>query len=199
MRRGLGSVFLGIALLVGGGSFPSLALASLVDLTSFGTEGVVEIVTDGSSATLGLNEDGYSLLQNDPAYVTTDTGISISTDTALLSFSLDFDEADGSDTSFSWWLTDAEGDLLSTFYDDLVESTSELVTLDLSDYIGQTLGITFQLYEFATDTNDNYLTGSTVTISDLQSNPVPIPGTGMLICSGMLALVGLRKRSAFIK
>lgn len=197
MKQGLSAVFLGVVLLVGVGSLPTGALGSQIDLNTFGTEGVVDIVTDGSSATLGLDEYGYSVLQNDPAYVTTDTGISISADTTLLSFSFGFDEADNSETTFSWWLTDADGDSLSTFYDDISESTSGRVTLNLSEYIGQTLGMTFQLYEFAIDANDNYLTGSTATISDFQLTPVPIPGAAILFCSGMVALFGMRKRNAF--
>lgn len=195
MRQELSAVFLGVLLLVGVGSLPAEALGAQVDLNTFATEGVVDITTDGSSATLDLDEYGYSVLQNDPAAVATDTGISINTDAALLSFSFGFDVAAGSDTTFSWWLTDAAGDSLSAFYDDISESASGLVTLDLSDYIGQTLGMTFQLVEFATDANENYLTGSTVTISDLQLAPVPIPGAGILFCSGMVALFGMRKRN----
>jgi hypothetical protein len=196
MKQGLSAVFLSVVLLAGVASLATGALASQIDLNTFGPEGVVDIVADGSSATLGLDEHGYSVLQNDPAYATTDTGISIGTDTARLSFSYGFNEDGDSDTTFSWWLTDADGASLPTFYDDISESASGLVTLDLSDYIGQTLGMTFQLYEFALDANDNYLTGSNVTISDLQLTPVPIPGASILFCSGMAALFGMRKRMA---
>lgn len=196
MTRGKKALVLVGMFLLAAWNLPAGALGTQIDLTTYGSLGDVYILADGSSATLGLEEDGYSLLQSDPASVSTDPGVSITSDATWLSFYYDFVEGDNSDTVFSWWLTDADGNFLSAFYADMDATLSGLISLDLSAYIGQTLGITFQIMEYAMDASGNYLAESVATINKLQltATRVPEPGTCILLGAGLIAMAGIRRK-----
>lgn len=178
---------------------PTGAYAIPVDLNSFTLEGDGSIASDGSSATLEVQdpEYGYTLLVNDPLWG--DSGIGVGADAYSFSFGFEFLEATGNNSKLYVRLLDGlSGDLIADF--SVVETSTGTHSFDLTTLLtGQTLlGLDFTITEYEYNSDNGYNVGSWVTISDLDlaRNPAPIPepGTIMLLGTGLVALGGGMQR-----
>lgn len=185
--------------------FSSTAAAApiIIDLNDFFTDpAIVAVESDGSSAL--ITEDpvfGAALLSNQPSLG--DVEVIIPGENTTLSFNYEFLEGAGNDDEFRVSLYDTDTYdtspivLADFFVGDIFEqdNLSGLVSFDLSDYVGTTLGLDFELRSFD-GKEDEFLT-STVRISNLQLNtvaPVPEPSTVSLFLLGGLLLPFVRRR-----
>jgi hypothetical protein len=193
-----------LALICGMGCYitPIDAYAIPIDLNDFFLDGDGSIASDGSSATLEVQDPdyGYTLLVNDPLWE--DPGIGVGADALSLSFGYYFSETTGNDTELYVRLLDGHaGDLIADF--GVGETSTGIHSFDLAALLsGQTLlGLDFTIteYEFDPDTGA-YSTGSWVIIRDLDlahrtPAPIPEPATLLLLGTGLVALGGrMRKK-----
>jgi len=180
-----------------------------VDLNDFWSAGNISIAPDGSSATLTEDPNfGSAYLSNDPFFE--DPGIYIPLDSTSLTFDYNFDEPDGNFDEFYAFLfdpflfdpfgnhiplLDENGNALEFFTD---KPGSGTVTWDLlgADFLGDIVGMEFQLnYDPFNDPlpSANLALNSSVTISNVNINPVPEPATSLLVLSGLAGLFAARR------
>jgi hypothetical protein len=199
MKRFVLSISLALLCSMGFYLLPIDANAVPIDLNDFFLEGDGSIASDGSSATLEVQDPdyGYTLLVNDPLWG--DPGISVGADPLSLSFGFEFFEASGNDTELYVRLLDGSaGDLIAAFVVD--ETSTGTHAFDLTDLlITQTLlGLDFTITEYNSNAG-GYNTGSWVTITGLDlamQEPAPVsePGTIILLGTGLVALGGGMRR-----
>ncbi len=168
------------------------ALPIPINLNDFYADPTVAIAPDGSSAT--MYEDSFFitvLLSNDPFFG--DPGIPVPSNLVSLNFDYSFMEGVGNDDDFYAKVFNGDtGDILADF---LVEdSLSGTVSWSLSgiDPAITLLGLEFQLNAY------DLLTDSVAQVSnvslDAAAAPIPEPTTAALLGSGLLMLLGFRKR-----
>ena len=166
------------------------AQATIINLNDFFADFTVTVSADGSTAT--LLEDPMAiavLLANDPSLG--DPNVIVASANSVLSFDVIFMEGTGNDDAFQVTLFDANTlATLDDFFTDF--SLSQLISFDLSPYIGTTLGLQFELRSFDS-LFDSSVVISNVTI-DSSSTAVPEPPTSLLACLGGLFLMASRLR-----
>jgi hypothetical protein len=167
-----------------------IAQAIPIDLNNFFADPAVAVAPDGSSATIA--EDAFLnpvLLSNDPFLGDPEV---IFAGLDYLIFDYDFTEGSvGNNDEFGVFIIDVDtglspGPAFEFFTQD---SSSGMISFDLSGLIGKSLGMQFQLSALSGDIGLD----STVTISNLHtepiSEPVPEPNTIWLMVIGLYGLV----------
>ena len=151
-------------------STAAFAVPVQVDLSKFTAFGsAITVASDGSSALLSEDPAQFAVfLFNDPSMGGPDL-ITPSSDTFLL-FDYGFDEASGNDDIFQAYLYEVGNyPSLPTF--EVTTSNYGTVALELTDYLGKTLGLDFVLV------SNDFDLGSSVTVSNVrleQRSPTPV-------------------------
>lgn len=176
-------------------SLPGSARASLIDLNDFYADPTVVVEADGSTATMvEVSDEMAVFLSNDPFLGDPEVILAqIGGVGQILSFDYDFVEGSGNVDEFRAVVFDGDlgafdpsGILFEFFADSTASGT---LSFDLSGLVGTTLGLEFQLNSL------DYDPDSMVTISNVQLNPVPIPGALLLAGLGIGTSISvLRKR-----
>lgn len=173
----------------------SVANASIIpiDLRDFDADPTVTVAADGSSATMAEDASLITvLLTNDPYYGY--PGISVPSGLLSLNFSYSFAEGiDNEDNFYAKVFDGATGTILSEFL--IEDSGLGIVSWDLStlDPAIVLLGLEFQLNSYDTAFN-SVASVSNVSLEISDAVPVPLPGTVLLLGSGVFTLLGFRKR-----
>jgi hypothetical protein len=146
--------------------------AGSIDLNDFFADPSVSISTDGLSAEMEEEPRlGFILLANDPGLGDPEV-ILPGIDIALL-FDYDFLEGAGENDEFAVFVLDAQdGQTLGadfTFF--AQESSAGTISFNLSNLVGTTLGLQFQLTSLIGDSGST----SNVAISNLRLQPIPLP------------------------
>ena len=160
----------------------------------------VEFEDDGYTAVLNENAQYATvLLSNDPFLG--DPNVIIPGENTLLSFEYDFVEPDnGNNDEFVFFLFDSDTfEFIDEFF--VSSSSNGSYSFDLSDYLGQTLGLQFELNPVLFDDPNNELADSaldsTVRISNMLLNtvatPVPEPSTTFSFLLGGLLLLLVKR------
>jgi hypothetical protein len=162
-----------------------------ISLTDFSGESEVTVSGNGGSASfVEVGSSSFVRLTNDP-YVG-DAEVIVPGASTALSFDYTFDEAPGSDDEFSAVLfTSGAGG--GPYHGKLVRKTipstqSGTMTFDLSPYVGQSLGLEFEMLDLP---GGDDTTNSTLTVSNVM---VPEPSLWMSIASGCAGLLALHRR-----
>jgi hypothetical protein len=178
-----------------------LSLGASADTTTavllhdFHGEAEVTISTDGrSSQFIEVPFSTFVRLTNDP--FVGDPDVIVAGSETSLTFDFDFDEAAGSNDKFSAVLFSA-GPNGGPFKGKLTRysvnmSHAGTVSFDLAPYVGQTLGLEFELLDLGGDDT----TSSSVTVSNLNLVSVPEPSQGWLLVGGLLWLLALARKKA---
>jgi len=162
---------------------PSMGRAALIDLHDFFifSGDPITVSVDGFSATLGQLASGNPVeLINDP--VLGDPIVIASAANTLLSFDYEFTEAAGEDDVFSVFVVDTNtGVSPGSDYQFITQDTSEEhVVFDLS-LLMITPDLGFGLvFRLTPGINDSGL-ASSVTVSNVRTDLIPEPGTGILL------------------
>lgn len=171
-------------------TYASCVDAAFIDLNNFYHESgaPVSVSADRFSATFAESADfNVVFLSNIPGLG--DPEIIVAQPGARLQFNYQFSEPSGNLDVFHAALLDGNSGmpLGSAFEFFSSDSSAGLVQFDLTSLVGTKLGLQFELVpEFS----DTVLT-STLTLSNLQVVPVPLPAAGVLMLSGMLLFSGL--------
>jgi hypothetical protein len=175
----------------------SPAVADLIDLNNFFADPSVTVAADGSSAV--FNEDpllGFVLLANDPglgdpAVITPALG------KTLLSFNYTFTLGGPSEEDeFLAFVVDPNtgGSLGPSFEFLLSSSGSGTVSFDLSPFIGNILGLQFQLSALLNDGGFSSIASvSNVQLAEV-TQPVPEPASMLLFGTGLVTYFLYSKR-----
>ena len=154
-----------------------------IDLNSFDIINSTAIVTpDGSSVTI-FEDPGYGPVGIEKI------NWSIPINAMTLSFDYELVVASDNEDYFDFYFNDDSGP--SDFFGGLQGIYSGTLTKDLTPFDGDTLPIVQFTLHWGWD---DYLTNSYLTISNVQINPVPEPATLLLVGSGILGIIGFRKR-----
>lgn len=175
---------------LGMGLLAAPAGAAAIDLNDFFADPTVTVAADGSMATIA-EDPGFSpiILANDPGLG--DPNVIIPAAGAILSFDYMFTEAAGGDDEFGYFLIDGTTGLdIAGYSNFIVDSMSGTESFNLSSLTGMTLGLSFQLSGLPGDTDFN----STVKISNLRIDVVPLPASALLLGAGIASLMAGRRR-----
>lgn len=184
--RNVTSTFVVLAVLLFFSGFNS-AHAALIDLHDFYSDPTVTVSPAWSPGlTATFTEDPLLtpvLLSNDPGLSDDEVIFAeIGGVGQILSFNFDFVEPAGNHDEFGAFVIDASTGLSAgapfEFFVDYTDSGA--VSFDLSSLSGEILGLQFQLSAFDFDL------GSTLTISNVELNPVPVPGAVLLAGLGLV-------------
>jgi len=178
------------------GTLGLLALGARADspipLTSFSGVAEVTVSENGDSAQFVEFEFAtFVRLTNDPHVG--DPPVIVVASPSVLTFDFDFDEPLGSNDEFSAVLF-SSGPGQGPFFGQLERfavQSSQMGSgsFDLSPYVGQTLGLEFELLDKGGDNTRD----STVTVSNVR---VPEPSLGLLFTTGLMGLLLLSRISA---
>lgn len=167
-----------------------------VDLNNFFADPSVLIATDGTSARITEDPLLFStLLANDPGLG--DPNIIIPAIGTTLNFSYGFTEAVGENNEFGVFIVDGAtgGSAGSAFEFFTQDSSSGVVSFDLTSLAGQTLGLQFELTGLFGDVGfDSLVTISNVFLQTEDSIPVPEPSMVLLFFFGFMYLLLLGSR-----
>lgn len=165
-----------------------------VDLNNFFADPSVSITTDGTSARITEDPLLFStLLANDPGLG--DPDIIIPALGTILNFSYDFTEAVGENNEFGVFIVDGAtgGSVGSAFEFFTQDSSSGLISFDLTSLAGRTLGLQFELTGLFGDVGfDSLVTISNVFLQTQDSTPVPEPSVLLLFFFGFMYLLLIR-------
>ena len=181
MRRQL--ILLSVIVAVGFFLGTSQASAVPVDLTTFtpSPEEVVLIALDGSSATLGEDENNAPVSLVNLAFQIPSNALSFSFDYALV-------VASANEDYFDFYFADQSNPIFSV--GGVEDSYSGSYNLNVTPFRGDQIPIIFGLsYGW-----DDIGYDSTLTISNVEINPVPEPATLFLMSAGLAGLMGLRRK-----
>jgi len=176
------------------------ASAALISLSfnDFYADPSVTVAPDGATALMAEDAGlSFVLLANDPFFG--DPQIVVPGVGTQLLFDYAFAEAAGQDDQFRAFVLDSATGLVASGLEFLTaQSGSGTVAFDLSDLVGRTLGMQFELAALFGDTG----VGSTVALSRLRldvpdSTSVPEPGTASIFCAALVLwwLFGRGRRS----
>ena len=177
-------------------TFASVAVAAAIDLNDFYADPTVSISAEGSKAILTESTQLQTvLLVNDPGFG--DSEIIIADIGVNLSFNYSFTNAAGESDQFNAFVLDAStGNSIGTLYEfSVTDSLTGLVNFNLSDLVGMTLGLQFELASQVGDIGNN----SNLTISNVRLEPIEVPtaGTTELLLIGLIIFGIYAKRTPF--
>lgn len=164
-------------------SCPLFATPILLD--NFYADETVSLSSDRFSAVIEESAIFPStLLSNDPFLG--DPEIIIASIDSVLEMDVEFIEAASEDDEFRITLFDSSDfTLLDEYFSDT--NMNEVISFDLSDYIGKTLGLQFELRSFDTSFN-SIVNIHGVSLSRIESVEIPEPTT-LFLCFSILALM----------
>lgn len=171
-----------------------------VDLTKFEFDQSVTVGPGNSSAT--ITEDPLNapvgLFNND---------LVIPADALSLSFNYKLEIARFNEDYFDFYFGDLSdpSDYRFGGYNNTDEKIiyEGMISEDLTSFAGGTVPIAFVLnfgWDDGVDNDGNFVDylGSTLTISNVAINPVPEPATLLLLGSGLLGIIGFRKKKSSV-